>query len=438
MRLVFRFLGLVLILSCLAGAQERVKFLIPSKPDGAIVKRNNEEWGVTGKEFSVDKSKLPRSGNLHLVLVRKNYREYQLTVSATTLYNPDPDGVVRFPKSPVTLEPSHPLVPLQEKPHYVLLGLLVAGGVAGLVRRNRKLKQDFESREQLERKLKDQISTQHEFAFSTVGRYRVLDQLGEGGIAKVFRALPNDTLDESKELAIKILHPHLCKEEGHRERFIREGKVSQGLIHPNIIRLYEIDTEGDVVYLALELLKGHTLKEEMKGKILSLQRVEAIMGQVLDGLVYAHSEKVVHRDLTPSNIMITPEDKVKLMDFGLARSREVGHTITVTGVVQGTPGYMAPEQLTETLDARTDQYSFGVILFEMLTGRRPIERSDPMQLIMATYTEDAPDPREFNPEVPEPVAVFILKLLSRDPENRYADMKQASNAFYGAFNRESG
>ena len=113
-------------------------------------------------------------------------------------------------------------------------------------------------------------------------------------------------------------------------------------------------------------------------------------------------------------------------------AHEVGHTITVTGVIQGTPGYMAPEQLTETLDARTDQYSLGVILFEMLTGRRPIERDDPMQLIMATYTEDAPDPRQYNSQIPESLALYILKLLSRQPEERFPDMEAAAAAFSSA------
>jgi serine/threonine protein kinase len=171
----------------------------------------------------------------------------------------------------------------------------------------------------------------------------------------------------------------------------------------------------------------------MSGKQLPVERVGEIGEQVVRGLAYAHAQNVVHRDLTPSNVMITDSGKVKLMDFGLARSREVGHTITVTGVIQGTPGYMAPEQLTETLDARTDQYSFGVVLFEMLTGRRPIEKADAMQLIMATYTEDAPDPREFREDIPEPIAKFILKLLSRKPEDRFADLNEVQDAFWEAF-----
>ena len=413
------------------SAQEMVKFRIPTSPEGAVVKRNNVEWGLTGKEFSISKSKLPQR-DLHLQLVRKNYKPHQLIIPALKLQQTGDDGVIVYPQSPITLEPNHPLVPFQENPLYLLFGFGVLAGAGLFFRRNRQLKQTIEDRESKEKRLKDQIKVQHDFAFSTIGEYRVLEQLGEGGIAKVFRAVPDDSLDESDPVALKILHPHLCAEPGHRERFVREGKVSQALVHPNIIRLYKIDTDDNIVYLVLELLKGHTLKDEMKKDVMTLSRVCEVVDQILSALVYAHSKGVVHRDLTPSNIMICESGGLKLMDFGLARNREVGHTITVTGVIQGTPGYMAPEQLTETLDARTDQYSLGVILFEMLTGRRPIERDDPMQLIMATYTEDAPDPRQYNSQIPESLALYILKLLSRQPEERFPDMEAAAAAFSSA------
>ena len=428
--------GLLLLLTVwvttVAAAQDFVTFMIPTKPSGAVIKRNNEEWGLSGREFKVAKSKLPQ-GNLNLHLHRKNYKPHHLVIPSANFRYAGEEDVVTYPKSAITLEPVHPLVPLQENPLPVLLGLAGLGGIGLFVRRNRQLKQSIDDRESREERLKDQIKEQHDFAFTTMGEYRILEQLGEGGIAKVFRAVPDQSLDESDSVAIKILHPHLCQDAGHRERFIREGRVSQELIHPNVIRLFKIDLDDDIVYLVLELLKGHTLKQEISGKIVSLSRTREIVDQIFRGLAYAHSKGVVHRDLTPSNIMLTDTGAVKLMDFGLARSREVGHTITVTGVVQGTPGYMAPEQLTETLDARTDQYALGVILFEMLTGRRPIERSDPMQLILATYQEDAPDPRDFQAEIPENIAQFILRLLSRDPEGRFPDMKAAYDEFYSVF-----
>ena len=436
-----RFLILVLLtasISTVSVAEEYVTFMIPTKPSGALVKRNNEEWGLSGQEFKVAKSKLTGAADLHLRLDRKNYKEHQLVIPAANWRNAAGGGVtVTYPKSAIALVPNHPLVPLQENPSMVLLGLAGIAGIGLFVRRNRQLKRSIDDRESKENRLKDQIKEQHDFAFTTMGEYRILEQLGEGGIAKVFRAVPDESLDESDAVAIKILHPHLCQEAGHRERFIREGRVSQELIHPNLIRLFKIDMDDDIVYLVLELLKGRTLKHEIDGKLLSIARTREIVEQILRGLAFAHSKGVVHRDLTPSNIMLTDAGAVKLMDFGLARSREVGHTITVTGVIQGTPGYMAPEQLTETLDARTDQYSLGVILFEMLTGRRPIENSDPLQLIMATYQQDAPDPREFRADIPEEIAQFILRLLSRDPEGRFPDMKAAYDEFYSVFNASS-
>lgn len=413
-------------------AEGRVTLLIETEPEGATIVYHGRELGITGKAFPVELKGLPREANTEFTLKRKDYKPYVLLVPTGNI-KAHAGEQMKYPDTAIKLEAEHWWVPLKEHPERPIGLLAILGVLGALYKRNRHLRQSIDEREATEARLQAQIKDKHEFAFSLLGRYRILEQLGEGGIAKVYRAVPDDSLDESQAVAVKILHPHLCQEAGHRERFVREGRVSQQLIHPNIIRLFELETEGDVVYLVLELLDGETLKQRTGGAKLGQQQTFDILSQVISGLCYAHSQGVVHRDLTPSNIMLTRAGGVKLMDFGLARNREVGHTVTVTGVVQGTPGYMAPEQLTETLDARTDQYSLGVILFELLTGRRPIERSDPMQLIMATYTENAPDPREFEPDIPQPLAEFILKLLSRDPEDRFADMASAAEAFQAAF-----
>ncbi|MCA9796845.1 MAG: serine/threonine protein kinase, partial [Candidatus Eremiobacteraeota bacterium] len=215
----------------------------------------------------------------------------------------------------------------------------------------------------------------------------------------------------------------------HRDRFIREGQVSRDLTHPNIVRLYRLDTHGDYVYLALELVKGKTLSSRLQAGGLSLPEAWSYLEQIFDGLVYAHDKGLVHRDLKPGNIMVTDDNKVKVMDFGLARRREVDKTITVTGVVLGTPGYMAPEQISEAVDPRSDQYAIGVIAYELLAGRRPFENEDAMKMIMAALSSPAPDPRTFRADLPEAVAQVMLRLVSRQPDDRYATMAEAREAF---------
>ena len=428
------FLLLLLLLGLSASGQqpEYVEILIQTDPPGAVISVANRQLGLSGTPFKYKIERTPGSGVLPLRVEKEGFDpcEMRFDLNQARL---EGKPVLEYPRTPLQLQPAN-LRGYWELYRWhiaVVTGLLIA--VAVVLRRNKQLKQESFSRESRVARLQDQIKSQHEFAMARIGRYRILDELGEGGIAKVYRAVPDESLDESEAVAIKILHPHLCKDGDHTQRFIREGRVSKDLSHPNIVRLSELDKEGDVVYLVLELLRGETLKDKIRKGTLSLGYARRLLSQVFGGLAYAHAQGVVHRDLTPANVMVLGNDQVKLMDFGLARRREMGHTITVTGVVQGTPGYMAPEQLKEELDARSDQYSLGVIMFEMLTGRRPIERSDAMQLIMATYTEDAPDPRQFNPQIPPPVAELILKMLQRNPDDRFASMEEAADAFAAAF-----
>lgn len=431
-----KYLFLIWLLSAgFCRAEDTVTFLISSSPEGAVVRRNNEEWGLTGQEFSVSKKKLP-SGNasLYLQLVRKNYKPSNLVLPYMVLQQArSGDGTVIYPKDgAVTLEPLHPLVPLKENPLPLIALLAGVGGVGVFLRRTFRSKREAEERSLSKERLIDGVREHHEMVGKNVGPYLLLEQLGEGGLAKVYRAVPSETLDEKEAVALKVLHSHLIDKEQHSARFLREGKVSQDLVHPNIVRLYAIDRDESLVYLVLELLDGKTLREDLDGAMLAYPKIADYMSQILDGLCYAHERGIIHRDLTPANIMITNRGVAKVMDFGLARRREVDKTLTGTGVVQGTPGYMAPEQLKQVLDARCDQYSLGVILFQMLTGRKPIERDEPLQTIVATYTEDAPDPRDFRPDIPVPLAEYTLKLLRRDPDQRFQDMAAARAAFPGS------
>ncbi|MGE0491527.1 MAG: serine/threonine-protein kinase [Vulcanimicrobiota bacterium] len=414
---------LLLSLPCLGQSWQ---VTIQTEPAGAEVLKNNQPLGVSGQPFSLTAASHRPQQPLHLVVRLPGYKDAQVDIPGQTFEQRG--GGVRYPDVPVPLTPSNALIPLLRKPWWLALmlaGLGAAGWwwaktrrrVAALAARDSKLSH-FEA-----------TIPKHDLLGSVMGGYRILDKLGEGGMAMVFRAVPDQNLDEGEAVALKVMLPEMYGKAEHRDRFIREGQVSRDLSHPNIVRLYRLDTHGDYVYLALELIHGKTLSTRLRAGGLPLMEGWLYLEQIFDGLVYAHGKGIVHRDLKPGNIMVTDDNKVKVMDFGLARRREVDKTITVTGVVLGTPGYMAPEQISEAVDPRSDQYAIGVIAYELLAGQRPFESEDPMKMIMAALTGPAPDPRTFRPDLAEPIAQVMAKLVSRQPDDRYPSMAEAREAF---------
>ncbi len=249
------------------------------------------------------------------------------------------------------------------------------------------------------------------------GRYKIEEKLGEGGMGIVYKAL--DTRLQ-RPVAIKILTPTFGQEAV--ARFMREARSVARLNHPNIMAIYDCDEENGEHFLVLEYLEGRTLRGILgysdKQKILPQDFAFHIALSTLNALEYAHGQEVIHRDLKPENIMVAGEE-VKLMDFGLARIQDET-AITRQPTLMGTATYMPPEQLTgEPIDGRTDLYAFGVILYEMLAGRRPFVAPQP-ELVAFMHLHQTPtSPRDFNPQISRPLEYLILKLLEKKPDDRY-------------------
>ncbi len=255
-------------------------------------------------------------------------------------------------------------------------------------------------------------------------RYHIETPIGRGGMGVVYRATD---LVEKRTVALKVLHFYLDTEtEVALTRFHREFRVLARLDHPHIVRAYDYGAHHDSPYLVLEFLAGRTLGEELAAGPLPRSRLLHIARQICQALVYLHSQSIVHRDLKPGNLMLLSPDKshpcqVKLMDFGLIRQTDRSMQLTQEGIALGTVAYMAPEQAQGLpIDFRIDLYALGVILYEMAAGRPPFVHENPAMVLMQQLTTLPPSPREFNPELDEPLTELILQLLAKEPAQRPA------------------
>jgi eukaryotic-like serine/threonine-protein kinase len=257
-------------------------------------------------------------------------------------------------------------------------------------------------------------------ALTQLGRYRITGELGRGAMGVVYKG-EDPSLDRTVALKTVILSDDAAGKDEYKKRFFLEAKAAGRLSHPQVITVYDFGQEGDVAYMAMEFLKGKELRTRMKEGSISVPEAVHIAEQVAEGLGYAHEHGVVHRDIKPSNIMLLPHDKVKIMDFGIARMRASDHK-TSTGLVLGTPKYMSPEQVGGALvDHRSDIFSLGVVLYEMLTHTKLFQGEDTPQIFHAVANFQPPVPSRLNPEVP-PMLDFVLeRALKKDPSVRYQD-----------------
>lgn len=258
------------------------------------------------------------------------------------------------------------------------------------------------------------------------GKYLVESPLGEGGMAQVYRA--RHTLVD-RPVAIKIMDARFSKDEAMRERFRREAKNAASLAHPNIIEIYDYgETDDGCPYMVMELLEGAPLSELISRGPVPLALATSLSLQIARGIARAHDFQVLHRDLKPDNIFIvhTPDGRhrVKLLDFGIARSMH-DPRLTNRGEIFGTPQYMAPERVT-SIDAgpTADLYAFGIILFEMVTGRLPFEAQDVTSFLLQHMNMPPPKPSSIVPAIPRRLEELILKLIEKKPENRPVDAHQ--------------
>jgi serine/threonine-protein kinase len=240
-------------------------------------------------------------------------------------------------------------------------------------------------------------------------------QLGKGGMASVFKADRNGEVCALKRpLAAFLEDPEFL------ERFLREAEIGRTLHHPNIIRIFERGDVRGVPYFTMELVKGETLHEHVRRQgALSPKAATQVIVQVAEALDYAHLKGVVHRDLKPSNIMILEDGAVKVMDYGIARARRFDG-LTVTGAFLGTPDYVAPETAEgKGTDARSDLYSLGIVFYEILTGRKPFVGETPFATLRKHCTEPPVPPSEIAPGTPSELEAIILRLLAKDPADRF-------------------
>lgn len=264
----------------------------------------------------------------------------------------------------------------------------------------------------------------------SIGRYHILEPLGEGGMASVFKAY--DTRLE-RDVAIKFLRTELFGSavlEQLFKRFEREAKALARLSHFHIVKIHDYGDYENTPYLVMEYVPGGTLKSRM-GKPMDWREAIELILPVARALEYAHRHGVLHRDVKPSNILITEGGEPLLSDFGIAKILESGESqaITGTGVGIGTPEYMAPEQgLAKEIDARTDVYSLGIVLYEMVTGRKPYLADTPTAVLIKQIHDPLPNPKGFAPELPESVERILVKALAKQPENRYANMEEFAHA----------
>jgi diguanylate cyclase (GGDEF)-like protein len=255
-----------------------------------------------------------------------------------------------------------------------------------------------------------------------VGRYEILEELGRGAMGVVYRA--NDPVI-GRQVAIKTINLHNLDPQAREEyeaRFHQEAKAAGCLNHPNIVTIYDLGESGDDVYIAMELLEGRQLHDD-SSELRPLRTEDAldIAIQVADGLSYAHRNGIVHRDIKPSNIMLMPGNRAKIADFGIAQI-EAPLMTTRTGVILGSPLYMSPEQiLASSIDARSDIFSLGIVLYQMLTGRRPFEGDDANTVLYSIVNEHPPMPSSLNPGVPDSLEAIIFKCLAKRPQDRYQD-----------------
>lgn len=261
-----------------------------------------------------------------------------------------------------------------------------------------------------------------------LGQYKVIAQMGSGGMATVYKAY-QERLD--RYVAIKMLHEAFQEDKNFLARFEREAKIVARLEHPHIVQVFDFDQFNGRPYLVMKFVEGRTLKAELDDMPLTIDEILRILPPIADALDYAHRQGVLHRDIKPSNIIIDINGVPYLTDFGLAKMAQLGDSTLSNDVLLGTPHYISPEQAmgNSDLDARTDLYSLGVVLYELVVGRVPFSADTPFAVIHDQIYRPLPKPSSINPELKPPIDAMLEKALAKAPADRYATATEMVDAF---------
>src|ERR1044072_808910 len=253
-----------------------------------------------------------------------------------------------------------------------------------------------------------------------LGPYRIISQIGKGGMATVYKAYQASV---DRYVAIKVLPSQLAESPEFATRFHQEARIIAKLEHPHILPVFDYGESDGVAYFVMRYLDAGTLKDKMEaGRPLPLNDIDRIFTQLADALSYAHTHGVIHRDLKPANALIDSQGNIFLTDFGIARLLErASPRLTQTDAIMGTPAYISPEQAQgNDVDQRSDIYSLGIILYEMVTGRVPFVADTPLAVLFKHISDPLPLPSRVKPDIPPSIEKVILKALAKDPKDRFA------------------
>ncbi|MBI3930378.1 MAG: serine/threonine protein kinase [Armatimonadetes bacterium] len=312
--------------------------------------------------------------------------------------------------------------------------LLVALGFLLFSRQRRALKQEALERERKRQLLIADSDQKDPRTCRRFGWYLAVDRIGSGATAAVYRAVPHGTLivdPADRPVAIKVIHREFGGDPEFRHRFLQEVRTWTALCHSNILHVMDW-ADTDPLWLSMDLIEGPTLRERVTPGGLPVEEAVSLLIPLVDAMAYAHERWVVHRDLKPENVLLPGDPVVKIMDFGLVRSHQVPRQIADSGRVLGTPNYMAPEQIRGEATTLSDQYSLGIIAYELLAGRRPIE-GDTVTVLDGRLTRDPPPLGLFRPDLPRALETLVMRMIDRNQNRRYDDLREVLRELRGLF-----